>query len=220
VKIVAISDTHGFHDRVAVPDGDVLIHCGDSTIYGNYAEVATFLTWFSSQPHRHKLFIAGNHDWLFAKSIGVALSRIPPNVTYLQDNAATIDGVKFWGSPWQPEFCGWAFNLPRGRALADKWATIPDDVDVLITHGPPAGILDTIRPAGLPLGCGDLRERVANMPRLKLHAFGHIHGGYGVRQIAAGFVNASVCDEAYNPVNAPVVVDLAVELSSKGGGGQ
>jgi predicted phosphohydrolase len=219
MRLVIISDTHNFHRQLVLPDGDVLIHAGDSTGTGTVPEVTDFLQWFASQPHSHKLMIAGNHDWLFEKSPGYAdmlLSQVP-SVTYLQDSGVVIDGVRFWGSPWQPWFHSWAFNLERGSAIAERWALIPDGTQVLITHGPPFGMLDWIRPGTTNLGCEELKKRVAQLYRLRVHAFGHIHGGYGrydetedfdANYIETRFVNASICNEAYEPVNAPIVVEL------------
>src|SRR5690606_27797878 len=130
-----------------------------------------------------------------------------PGLTYLRDAGVEIDGVRFWGSPWQPEFFDWAFNLPRGEALAARWALVPEDTDVLITHGPPRGILDRTV-TGTPVGCDDLRAALDRLaPRL--HVFGHIHEAYGrVEGPRTTFVNASVCDVRYRAVNDPVVVDL------------
>ena len=119
-----------------------------------------------------------------------------------------LEGIKVWGSPWQPEFCNWAFNLPRGYALARVWNQIPDDVQILITHTPPQGILDSQNEEGLT-GCADLTARVEQLSNLKLHVFGHIHEGYGMRQLGHTlFVNACACDHQYRPVNPPIVVDL------------
>ncbi|MCA1609264.1 MAG: metallophosphoesterase, partial [Acidobacteria bacterium] len=139
-------------------------------------------------------------------------SLLSDNVRYLQDETFEIDGLKIYGSPWQPRFYDWAFNLMRGRELREKWALIPDDVDVLVTHGPPQKILDAAPTAhGFSNeGCEELRKRVEELRgRLLLHVFGHIHCGYGVEELlGVKFVNASVCDELYQPVNAPVVVEL------------
>ena len=106
--------------------------------------------------------------------------------------------LKIYGSPWQPEFCGWAYNLPRGQALADKWAMIPDDTDILVTHGPPAGILDG------DLGCLNLRRRVDEL-NLKLHVFGHIHYSWGVM---GNYVNASICNDMNIPIHDPIVMEV------------
>jgi Icc-related predicted phosphoesterase len=214
-KVVCISDTHNFHEQIAVPDGDVLIHSGDATAKGTDIEVIGFLDWFSRLPHERKVFVAGNHDWMFeVDSRHARLWLADSKITYLQDSAVEIDGLKIYGSPWQPRFFDWAFNLNRGYELAEKWAMIPDDIDILITHGPPYGILDLVPRKGWDenTGCEELRkrvERIAAFGRLKLHVFGHIHCGYGVHEeFGVKFVNASTCDEQYNPTQPPIVIDL------------
>ncbi len=125
-------------------------------------------------------------------------------------SAVEIDGLKIYGSPWQPRFYDWAFNLNRGAELEEKWRLIPPDTDVLITHGPPHGILDEVERQYYieNTGCEELRKRV-EMICPKLHVFGHIHCGYGqIEKFGTEFVNASNCDEEYNPVNLPVIIDL------------
>lgn len=209
MRIVFVSDTHT-HQDLDIPGGDVLVHAGDATGTGTPREVADFLAWFAAQPHPRRLCIAGNHDWLFQRRPDLAAQMLAghPGITYLQDQGVRIGGVGFYGSPWQPEFCQWAFNLPRrGPELRQAWARIPAGVDVLITHGPPHGILDQVG-GGPHLGCEELAERVAAV-RPRIHVFGHIHGGFGaVRSGDTLFINASTCDEGYRPVNRPVVVDL------------
>jgi Icc-related predicted phosphoesterase len=119
-----------------------------------------------------------------------------------------IEGLTVYGSPWQPEFGSWAFNLPRGHQLRNKWRLIPPNTDILVTHGPPKGILD-MTPRGESVGCEDLRHRLGAIAP-KLHVFGHVHRGYGeTAQADTHFVNASICDESYKPVNPPVVVELS-----------
>jgi Icc-related predicted phosphoesterase len=211
MRLVILSDTHSLHGFIsAVPDGDVLIHAGDMSLRGTLEEVAGFLDWFGSLPHSHKLLVAGNHDWLFERRRTVAEGLIPSGTTYLRDSGVSIAGINFWGSPWQPWFYDWAFNLQRGAEIAAKWALIPNDVHVLITHGPPHGILDeVVRPPGKHQGCEALRARLDSLPDLRLHAFGHIHESYGtLSEGSRRFVNASICDFHYVPVNAPVVVDV------------
>lgn len=147
MRLVCISDTHNTHKTLNIPRGDILIHAGDATGQGTSLEVNRFLAWFSTRPHRHKILVAGNHDWLFQHDPDGAaqLLRANPGITYLQDSGVEIEGVKFWGSPWQPWFCDWAFNLPRnGPALRQVWNKIPLDTEVLITHGPPRGMLDQV----------------------------------------------------------------------------
>ncbi len=178
MRIVAIADTHGYHaDLDPLPSGDVLIHAGDLTAQGTMAELEAVADWMRAQPHRHKLVIAGNHDFCFERLRMPAVAVLGEGITYLQDEATTIDGVTVWGSPWQPEFGGWAFNLPRGSQLAARWADVPSGTDLLVTHGPPRGLGDRVHERHV--GCDDLR---AALPRIRpvLHLYGHIHEDGGL----------------------------------------
>lgn len=215
MKIVCLSDTHNCNGQIEVPDGDILIHAGDATIRGTEFEVEEFLSWFASLPHKKKIFVAGNHDWLYETNNRYArLLTANFKIIYLQDSVTEIEGLKIYGSPWQPRFFDWAFNLQRGAELADKWKLIPEDIDVLITHGPPNGILDEVPKKYWTenTGCEELRKRVEEISRfgrLKLHVFGHIHCGYGTAEkFGVKFVNASNCDESYAPSQAPIVVEI------------
>jgi predicted phosphodiesterase len=206
MRIVCLSDTHNLHDRIRVPEGDLLVHAGDATMRGTAEEIAAFFDWLAGLPHRHKVVVAGNHDFLFEREPARARGLVH-GATYLEDSAVEIEGLRIWGSPWQPWFYDWAFNLRRGAPLREKWDLIPQGTDVLVTHGPPHGVLDRVDQGEL-VGCADLREAVTRV-RPTLHLFGHIHEGYGQeRGEGTTFVNASICDRAYRPVNAPVVVDL------------
>lgn len=216
MRLVCISDTHMAHRSLILPEGDVLIHAGDATGTGTTDEVSRFLAWFSSQSHRYKVLIAGNHDWLFQRrpELATALLAEHPSITYLQDAGVEIEGVKFWGSPWQPWFLDWAFNAPRkGDKLRRMWNRIPIDTEVLITHGPPHGTLDQVF-GGPHLGCEELTIRLASV-RPRVHVFGHIHANYGVAQSkSTTYVNASSCTEEYQALNQPIVVDLTPDAVS------
>lgn len=208
VRIVFASDTHGLHDVLTVPVGDVFVHCGDLTNVGDLSEIREVGKWLRRLPHRHKIIIAGNHDRGFEEQPELAQQLVGAGegITYLQDSGVTIDGLKFFGSPWQPEFNGWSFNLQRGSQIAKKWNLIPHGTDVLVTHGPPATILDFAH--GEHLGCADLWARVRDLAP-KVHAFGHIHEGAGTdERDGTTFVNASICDGAYHPVNPCRVIDI------------
>ncbi|MFO0983590.1 MAG: metallophosphatase domain-containing protein [Planctomycetota bacterium] len=206
MRIVCLADTHSRHDRVRVPAGDLLLHAGDLTKLGSASEITVFDQWLGTLPHRHKVIIAGNHDFLFEREPERARALIK-NAIYLEDRAITLDGLTIFGTPWQPEFFHWAFNLPRGEPLARKWAAIPDGVDVLMTHGPPHGIQDRVQDGEL-VGCADLRAALARV-RPRLHVFGHIHEAYGQQlQDGTTFVNAAICDLGYAPVHAPIVITL------------
>jgi hypothetical protein len=144
---------------------------------------------------------------LFERHPDQARALIPDGVVYLQDSGVEIEGFRIWGSPWQPEFQNWAFNLPRGEALRVKWEKIPRDLDILVTHTPPWEILD-MNGFGEPVGCEDLRAAINERPP-RLHVFGHVHGSYGVKQVGPTMhVNASICDEAYRAVHSPVVLEM------------
>ena len=214
MKIVCISDTHNCGEQIRVPDGDLLIHSGDATIKGTREEVERFAQWFSGLPHRHKIFVAGNHDWLFQRNNDLARRLLGDDIVYLQDSDVEIDGLKIYGSPWQPRFYDWAFNLDRGPEIAAKWRAVPDDIDILITHGPPKGILDHVpRADGFDHeGCEELSKRIkeiARTGRLRAHIFGHIHFGHGiVENDGVIFANASICNEDYLPLNPALIIDL------------
>lgn len=208
LRLVIVSDTHGFHDA-PLPHGDVLIHAGDGCKRGTIEEAAAWLDALRRQPHPHKIVIAGNHDRCFENTPEL-VRPLTEGLTYLQDCTTSIAGLNIWGAPWQPWFLSWAFNLQRGAEIARKWAMIPAETDILVTHGPPHGILDRTYD-GRPVGCEELRSVVDRIaPRL--HVFGHIHEAYGA-EVHGGtlFVNASVCTLRYRPDQAAVVVDLPLD---------
>jgi Icc-related predicted phosphoesterase len=197
-----------------MPEGDVLVHAGDITISSETKVIEDFADYLSELPHTHKIVIAGNHDYIFEGSSKEQLVEMfkRKGITYLQDSSITIDGVKFYGSPWQPRFHDWGFNLSRGRALAEKWKLIPDDVNVLITHCPPFGILDRA-PRGFDeyenVGCEELLKRIDELNKLQVHIFGHIHDCYGTQNIdGIVFANSCICNERYQAVNNPHIIEI------------
>jgi len=202
VRIVAVADTHLFHGDLDVPDGDVLVHAGDLCRGGDLDELHQAALWLAGLPHAHKVIVAGNHDWAFVHEPAAAREALA-GMIYLEDSETTIGGLRFYGSPWQPEFNDWAFNLPRGAPLAAMWARIPDGLDVLITHSPPDGFGDG-SPIGGRAGCADLRARIETV-RPRLHLFGHIHqdGGLWERD---GTVLANVT--TWECERAPTVIDI------------
>jgi Icc-related predicted phosphoesterase len=186
MHLTAIADTHNLHRRLQLPGGEVLLHAGDITEYGTEEETADFIDWFAAQPYTHKIFIAGNHDYFFEQFSPKAVRRrLPAGVHYLENSGVMIEGKYFWGSPVTPYFFGMAFNKKRGEAIREVWQEIPLKTDVLLTHGPPAGILDQ------NLGCEDLKTRIEKV-KPALHIFGHIHEGYGKTETPATvFINAA-----------------------------
>ncbi len=208
MKFIAISDTHGLHTKLQLPAGDVLLHAGDVCNRGTEKEALDFIHWFSAQDYQYKIFIAGNHDFYFEKTAFELINKIiPDNVIYLCDSGIQIEGINIWGSPVSPWFYNWAFNRYRGSDIYKHWKKIPINTDILITHGPVFGKLDrTIH--GEPVGCNDLLQVVEKI-KPKIHLCGHIHEAYGeLISSKTTFLNASVLDENYRLVNAPLVFDL------------
>ena len=214
MRIVCLSDTHGRHKKVKdIPDGDVLVFAGDVTPRGEIGNLGNFNKWVGKFPHKHKILVAGNHDWCFERE-NLLAREMMSNVTYLEDSEIVIDGIKFYGSPWQPEFMGWAFNLPRGEKLEKVWDRIPDDTNVLVTHCPPYSVLDLVindrsNENGEMVGCQDLANRILSLKELRLHVFGHIHCAYGETFLnEVHCINASICTEEYIADNKPIVIDI------------
>jgi Icc-related predicted phosphoesterase len=208
LKFVAISDTHCRHYNLKLPKGDVLIHAGDVTYRGRQDEVEDFLKWFREQPFRYKVFIAGNHDFFFQKTKKETLEKmIPREVIYLNDSGIELEGIKLWGSPITPFFFDWAFNRLRGATINKHWKLIPPDTDILITHGPVFGILDTVM-NDRHVGCKDLLIKVKEV-KPKVHVCGHIHESYGkIRKNETLFINACVLNESYEFINPPLTFQL------------
>jgi Icc-related predicted phosphoesterase len=210
MDITFIADTHGLHDRLKLNAGTVLIHAGDITEYGSEDEAAEFLHWFSRQPFSYKIFIAGNHD-LFLEECKPAKRKkiIPSDVIYLQNRGIEIEGLKVWGSPVTPYFLGMAFNERRGNEIKKVWNKIPAGTDILITHGPPKGILDN--------GVGDEELlHLINKIQPAIHCFGHAHGQNGSETLnGTTFVNASIVNsldplknEEYKIVGKPLIYKM------------
>lgn len=198
MRLVALSDTH-LHHGIAVPDGDVLVHAGDLLQHGSLEELAGAVRWLRGLPHPTKLVVAGNHEMCLERRPGEARAMLEDaGIVYLEDASFEVDGVSFYGSPWQPKFHFWAFGAARGAELADKWRKIPARVDVLVTHGPPHGFGDRIewRGALRNVGCADLAARVREV-RPSLHLFGHIHQDPGVWESGSTvYANVTTADGA------------------------
>lgn len=220
MKITVISDTHNKQHQITsqLPGGDLLIFAGDMTSMGSKYEVEEWMDWFYSlNRYGTKICVAGNHDFLFEEHPEAAkemLKQYDDEINYLQDSSLwlTIDGVAdnvhIYGSPWQPEFHNWAFNLPRmGDELDHVWQKIPTDVDILVTHSPACGYLDCVVGRYDNLGCELLTERIREV-KPKIHVCGHIHTGYGyIFNGDTHFFNASVLDESYYYKQKPLTFD-------------
>lgn len=235
IRFVCISDTHGKIEgsKLHMPSGDVLLHAGDFTQKGHMNEIQKFNSYLGALPYKVKVVIAGNHDLTFDDNIteaslrtfGVQKSTVESYLSerglksvkqmltsaiYLEDSLVTVCGIKIYGAPWQPVFCDWGFNLNRGEDILKKWQTIPADLDILMTHGPPVGHGD-LTGGNNNVGCVELLNTVQKRVKPKFHVFGHIHEGYGVTSDGyTTFINASTCTRRYLPTNAPIVFDFII----------
>jgi Icc-related predicted phosphoesterase len=208
MKIVVISDTHGQHGLLGPLSGDLLIHCGDFGLGESGADdtLQDLDDWFGRQHFRHILCTGGNHDFAVEERQRRG-QRVFRHAVLLQDQTIEIDGLRCHGSPWVPELTQWA-HYRSAVDLARAWAAIPGDVDLLITHTPPRGVLD-VNSRGQACGCPLLRQRVAEI-RPQAHCFGHIHASGGTTRVdGTWFVNASMVDHRYDLVRAPIAFDLA-----------
>lgn len=211
MKITCISDLHGYYPEL--PGGDLLIVAGDLTKRDDAWEYIEFGQWLNSCKYRKKIVIGGNHDNI--------AQRAPPFIdpgtdewSYLFDSAYEFEGLKIWGSPWTSKFPGinpkcCAFTCDTDEELAEKWKIIPNDIDILVTHGPAWGIGDkTWR--GENVGSRSLGLKAADMNPPKLWVWGHIHEAYGEQVTRSGcrLINASHVNEYYEPVNAPINIEL------------
>jgi Icc-related predicted phosphoesterase len=188
--IVCISDTHELHREVNVPNGDILIHAGDFTMFSkSAAAIRDFNDWLGELPHQHKIVIPGNHE--FFLEVDPSKVNLISNATVLIDEGTEIMGLKIWGSPTTPLYGG-AFGRSSPVDRARLYAAIPDDVNILVTHGPPYGILDAAPGSTYHAGCAELLAVVTRL-RPRLHVFGHVHGAHGMTSIGETlFVNAAL----------------------------
>lgn len=212
-RIVATSDWHG-ELPVDLPEGDILVIAGDLLPVWDHDPAfqarwtrERLIPYLAPLPFKNIIFIGGNHDFYFMEA-DEWIALLPPNVHYLRDESAEIGGIRFHGSPWSNRFGDWAFMLSEND-LADKWALISDETEVLIVHGPPFGACDlTGRWGNENVGSKTLRQRLVDL-RIPLVITGHIHEGYGSDQIGETSVeNVSLMDVDYRPVNPPRVLTL------------
>jgi len=184
LKIICISDTHGDHEQVRLPEGDVLVHAGDITAHGTEQNVRDFIRWFSAQPYEQKLFTAGNHDTFVEQhQEKVQALCAEHGVVFLNDSGTTVNGVSFWGSPITPRFLDWSFMRDAGDDIERHWNLIPEDTRILVTHGPVYGILDEVE-------------------RSDILGYGRVKNG------ETWYLNVSTMDKGYRINNAPVVIEL------------
>lgn len=210
MRAVLLSDTHNQHEKLVLPKGDILIHSGDFSGTGNYADHYKFSKWMGQQDFELKICVPGNHDRYSQDQTNITKQMFKDHgVHLLIDEELEYKGKKFYGSPWTPTFGRWNWMVDRGESIAKKWAGIPENLDVLISHGPPHGILDISIFNKVHCGCEELFRKVLEV-KPRFHVFGHIHY-YGGRWESMGntnFVNAAICDENYETNNEIKIIEI------------
>lgn len=211
-KLVCLSDTHQYHDQVEVPDGDILIHAGDFCGRGTSSEVGNFLYWLDQQPHETKIVVPGNHDVILERDEGIRKEFEKSGIHLLIDEEYTnkASGLKFYGVPWTPDFHPDIWGFQSRNAPQDYWTKIPEDTDVLVSHGPPLGSADQITVGGSPhLGCRVFSDTLSDFASPLTIICGHIHGSYGKHLLDHHTIyNVAICTELYIPSNTPTVLEL------------
>lgn len=215
MKIVLISDTHSLHSLLDIPECDILIHSGDCVMsHDQYQMVyknatSEFIEWLNGQTQaKNRLFIGGNHDFILRDNEEWVRDQLNPGTHYLLEESIEIDGLKIFGTPWQPYFYDWAFNTHSDEEMKSCWSKIPEDVDILVTHNPPKYVLDGHGNYGCPFLYDNIFKNKM-YKNLKIHTFGHIHKGRGHKRIdEIDFYNSSNVDNKYNIVHDPFVLEI------------
>lgn len=215
MRIYHISDTHSYHDLLKVPKNiDLIIFSGDESNHPvpiiNLPEFNRFIVWFAELPIKYKVFVAGNHSAAIANGLVKKSEFSDKGIIYLENDYVVIEGLKIFGSPITPTFNNWYFMKQRSK-LDNLWKLIDDNTDILVTHGPPIGILDLTEERDYKLKqCGD-KSLLNHIKRIKpiLHCFGHIHNfkeciNHGIRIIdGVVFSNgAVVTDKKFGEVTS------------------
>jgi Icc-related predicted phosphoesterase len=219
MKITTVSDVHCKWNKIVIPECDILISSGDYSFLGEQHVVRDFHKWLNKQPAKHIISVQGNHEKGVEKNFSLSKQiaiEACPKVHFMEEGQVEIEGLKIWCSAITPFFCDWAWNRYPGEDIQKHWDRIPDGTDLIVTHGPPYGILDWFPEYDSHLGemgirhvgCPQLLKRVLEV-KPKVHIFGHIHEGYGTHnQDNILFVNASICNEHYKPVNLPISFEI------------
>jgi len=214
VRLVLMADSHGHHRDVDVPDGDLLIHAGDFTLFnGSTFAIRDFNEWLGGLPHKTKILIPGNHD---SGLIYPEWRELITNAVLLINKETVIDGLRIWGSPVTPNDWG-VFGPDTPQERQYLYAGIPNNTDILITHGPPFGILDRGTEPNKPQGCRELLDAVRRV-RPQLHVFGHVHEGYGtIRSHGTLFVNAALAGSGHDlTVRQPITISIHTRIHRSG----
>lgn len=210
MKIWHVSDTHGYHDLLTIPDGiELMIHSGDASNsrdpYNNEPEMRKFIDWYKGVDVKYKVYVAGNHDTSIEKGLVTKKDFDAAGIIYLENKYVDIEGIKIFGSPHTPQFGNWSFMKDRVKLERFWRKAIDEPCDIIVTHGPPKGMLDkSYDREGRMEMCGDksLLNRIIEI-QPKLVCFGHIHNTEDIAN--AGIMQTSSHKTVYS--NGSVVTD-------------
>jgi Icc-related predicted phosphoesterase len=206
MKIVALSDTHTKHHQITIPKGDILIYAGDFEIR-NTIDLVEMRDWLNALPHKYVVTIFGNHDFTHKATTKYIKDVFGKKIKYLCNNSIIIESLKIWGSSYSPLFNDWAWMKPDND-LKEIWNTIPNDVNIVITHCPCYGLLDQVLPRMESVGSRTLKDRIKEI-QPKVHIAGHIHESFG--QYTDGktdYYNVSILNEQYQLENEPTIIEV------------
>lgn len=219
IKIVAISDVHGKWNKITIPECDILISTGDFSFQGEVDMIKRFHSWLDEQPAKHIISVMGNHEKFVEKNFELAkkiATEVCPSVHFMEEGLLEIEGLRIWCSAITPYFFNWAYNRYPGDEIQKHWDKIPNEIDILATHGPAYGILDGVPEYNYDLekmevrhcGCPQLLEKILEI-KPKFHLSGHIHEGWGTYfGEHTTFINSAICDANYKPNNKPIIFSI------------
>jgi predicted phosphohydrolase len=215
LRFVCISDTHNKIHKIHIPNGDVFIHCGDAVHFlTSSRDIVRFNQFVGGLPHKYKLFISGNHCVCLDPTRPDLSQQLLSNMTYLQDQLIDIEGIRIYGSPWRPKrgllYQAEAFGYDPKLIREDKWSNIPEDLDFLLTHGPPYSIRDYHPLTDERIGCPGLLTEVVTRVRPRVHLFGHMHTCHGA-SLYKNEDNRILIGDTFNPESHDILfINLAV----------
>ena len=217
-SIFAVSDTHNSHRSVRLRAADIFVYAGDFSMAGTLGDVVRFNDWLADVPAPIKIVIAGNHDLALQRDPITAKALLTNVDHYLLDSSCEVMGLKFYGSPWVPGLSAERHAFVYGRHHGDArriWDKIPTDTDVLVTHGPPYGVLDLCpdfrnRFVHTHVGCNVLKKVLRERPNIRHHIFGHIHEGKGELADKTGRISHNVCglNGRYQPYHKGTLIHV------------
>ncbi len=227
INIVVFSDNHGVIDFDLPKDIDLLLIAGDITPFTGSQHSAYQRLWFDNNflpfienKAKNIVFVAGNHDRMFEKIMksneeDSFRATLPKHIHYLRDSMIELDGLKIYGTPFTPMFCNWFF-MDDENGLDRRFSKIPENIDILLSHGPAFGLSDMIsQRCDIGKNCGST-TLLKHVQRVNptyffsghIHSANHILSDFVYNNKVTKYANVSILDEYYEPLYIPLTVPL------------